>query len=375
MTDEATINFLTDGGQTPTSILDRLVAYVDEAQQSLDLAIYDAHLEPELADRLLDAFAAAEQRGVQVRAVYNELGKPDDGSDPPVPKFSKAAPQAGRSLLKRLTRSVPFKAISGIPDLMHHKYVIRDRAAVWTGSTNWTDDSWTRQENAIVVIPSADLAAAYQIDFDQLWTGGKVENSGNLDDTPASLTYDGAPLAVRALFSPGRGHEISELIGRRITNARTRINICSPVLTSAEVLKALVARIEAKTIPAGTTIAIDGPQMHGAISQWKHNDRASWKVPLAETVLASGLVAEKPSTPYAPGTTHDYMHAKMVVCDDVVMTGSFNCSHSGEMNAENVLEVDNAAFADQCVGFVTGVHARYATVAGSTPTPPRSELS
>ena len=78
----------------------------------------------------------------------------------------------------------------------------------------------------------------------------------------------------------GRFHRASELIGRRITDARTRINICSPVLTSAEVLKALVARIEAKTIPAGTTIAIDGPQMHGAISQWKHNDRASWKVPL-----------------------------------------------------------------------------------------------
>jgi phosphatidylserine/phosphatidylglycerophosphate/cardiolipin synthase-like enzyme len=374
MTDEPTLNFLTDGGQTPTSILDRLVAYIDGARQSLDLAIYDAHLAPELADRLLGAFAAAEQRGVQVRAVYNDLGK-SDGGDPPVPNFSKAAPQTGASLLRRLTQSVPFKAISGIPDLMHHKYVIRDRAAVWTGSTNWTDDSWTRQENAIVVIPSADLAAAYQIDFDQLWTGGKVENSGNLDDSPASLTYDGAPLAVRALFSPGRGHEISELIGQRISNARTRINICSPVLTSAEVLKALVARIEANTMPAGTTIAIDGPQMHGAISQWNHNDRASWKVPLAETVLHSGLVAEKPSTPYAPGTTHDYMHAKMVVCDNVVMTGSFNCSHSGEMNAENVLEVDNAAFADQCVGFVTGVHARYATVAGSTPIPPRSLLA
>ena len=143
-----------------------------------------------------------------------------------------------------------------------------------------------------------------------------------------------------------------------------RINICSPVLTSAEVLKALVARIEAKTVPAGTTIAIDGPQMHGAISQWKHNDRASWKVPLAETVLASGLVAAKPSTPYAPGALHDYMHAKLVVCDDHVMTGSFNCSHSGEMNAENVLDVQNPPFADECTKFVTAVHTRYAASPG-----------
>jgi phosphatidylserine/phosphatidylglycerophosphate/cardiolipin synthase-like enzyme len=359
VTPELAITFLTDGGQRATDILDRLVAYIDGAQQSLDVAIYDAHLEADRADRLLAAFAAAEHRGVRVRAVYNDLGKTPDHA-PPIPPASKAAPQTGASLLERLTESVPFRAISGIPDLMHHKYVIRDADSVWTGSTNWTDDSWTRQENAIVVIPSADLAAAYQIDFDQLWTGGTVEDSGNLDDSPATLDYAGGPLHVRALFSPARGRAISELIGQRITEARTRINLCSPVLTSAEVLQALVARIDAGTMPAGATIAIDGPQMHGAISQWKRNDRAAWKVPLAEKVLHSGLVAEKASTPYAPGTTHDYMHAKMVVCDDTVMTGSFNCSHSGEMNAENVIEVQSEGFADQCATFVTAVHARYA---------------
>jgi len=354
--------FLTDGGQHAETTLDRLVAYLDGAQQSLDVAIYDAHLAADRADRLLGAFAAAEARGVQVRAVYNDLdAKPEIGADgQPAPHFAKAMPPAGPSLLDRLTASVPFKPISGIPDLMHHKYVIRDRAAVWTGSTNWTDDSWTRQENAIVVVPSADLAAAYQVDFDQLWQGGQVEDTGNLDDEPATLEYGGRPLAVRALFSPARGRAISELIAKHLTDARTRINLCSPVLTSGEILQALVDRIDAGSLPSGTTIAIDGPQMHGAISQWKQNPHASWKIPLAEQVLASGLVAEKPSTPYAPGRVHDYMHAKMVVCDDVVVTGSFNCSRSGEMNAENVLEVRNPQFADECTGFVTAVHARYA---------------
>jgi phosphatidylserine/phosphatidylglycerophosphate/cardiolipin synthase-like enzyme len=361
VTDAISLAFLTDGGQPADTTLDRLVAFIDGAQQSLDLAIYDAHLTEARSERLLAAFAAAEHRGVQVRAVYNDLdGKPEIVDGRPTPHFSKAMPAKLPSLLERLMASVPFRAISGIPDLMHHKYVIRDRAAVWTGSTNWTDDSWTRQENAIVVVPSTDLAAAYQVDFDQLWSGGEVADTGDLDDGPATLRYGEQPLAVRALFSPGRGRAISELIARHITGAGTRINICSPVLTSGEILQALVDRITAGSMPHGVTIAIDGPQMHGAISQWKQNPRATWKIPLAETVLASGLVAEKPSTPYAPGTVHDYMHAKMVVCDDAVVTGSFNCSRSGEMNAENVLEVRNRPFADQCTEFVTAVHARYA---------------
>ena len=364
MINEPTIRFLTDGGQSATTILDLLVSFIDAANVSLDVAVYDAHLAVDLADRLLHSFEAAQQRGVHVRAVYNDLTEkcsPDGaGTALPIPKPSKASPQTGPSLLERLANAVPHKAISGIPDLMHHKYIVRDSEALWTGSSNWTDDSWTRQENAIVTVPSADLAAAYNTDFEQLWTGGVVEGSGALDDEPANMSYRGSPFAVRALFSPARGRAISELIAQHITETRTRLRICSPVITSAEILKALVARIEAGDLPPGTTITVDGPQMRGAMAQWRSNSHAVWKVPLAEAMFASGLVAEKQSTPYAPGTTHDYMHAKMVVCDNIVVTGSFNCSHSGEMNAENVLEVRSAAMADECAAFATAVHTKYA---------------
>ena len=51
---------------------------------------------------------------------------------------------------------------------------------------------------------------------------------------------------------------------------------------------------------------------------------------------------------------------KLVVCDDWVLTGSYNCSHSGEMNAENLLEIHDAALAEQCAAFCDEVHARYA---------------
>ena len=53
------------------------------------------------------------------------------------------------------------------------------------------------------------------------------------------------------------------------------------------------------------------------------------------------------------------MHAKITVVDDVVFTGSFNLSRSGERNAENVLEVEDAALAESLAGYVDEVRARY----------------
>jgi phosphatidylserine/phosphatidylglycerophosphate/cardiolipin synthase-like enzyme len=56
------------------------------------------------------------------------------------------------------------------------------------------------------------------------------------------------------------------------------------------------------------------------------------------------------------------MHAKVTVADDTVFVGSFNLSHSGEENAENVLEVADAALADQLAAFVDEIRSRYPPV-------------
>jgi phosphatidylserine/phosphatidylglycerophosphate/cardiolipin synthase-like enzyme len=59
------------------------------------------------------------------------------------------------------------------------------------------------------------------------------------------------------------------------------------------------------------------------------------------------------------------MHAKILVADDYVYTGSFNLSHSGEMNAENVIQIHSAAVADTCAAYIDRVAARY----GGAPLP------
>jgi phosphatidylserine/phosphatidylglycerophosphate/cardiolipin synthase-like enzyme len=56
------------------------------------------------------------------------------------------------------------------------------------------------------------------------------------------------------------------------------------------------------------------------------------------------------------------MHAKVVVADDVVFAGSFNLSHSGEKNAENVLEIRDGGLAAQLSAYIDGVRHRYEPV-------------
>jgi len=343
------VDFLTDGGQTADVTRDRLFEFLQGATRSLDLAIYDTHFDDDTGAKLIALLDAAEARGVQVRAVYNDSHR----RRVPIPP-----PPEGPSLLERLAKAVPSTAIPGIPDLMHHKYVVRDGTSVWTGSTNWTHDAWTRMENLIFIVRSPDLAAAYAQDFDQLWTKRHLEHTGTFDDQPTTLA---GGTRVRALFSPGRGRKMGQLVATRIGQARERIRICSPVITSSPILGTLAEVLDDGACDA--LITVDGPQMAQALSQWHRDGRASWKVPLYEKVVASGRVAAKASTPYAPNAVHDYMHAKLVVCDDYVLSGSYNCSHSGELNAENLLDIRDADLADRCAAYCEQVHARYAASA------------
>jgi phosphatidylserine/phosphatidylglycerophosphate/cardiolipin synthase-like enzyme len=80
-----------------------------------------------------------------------------------------------------------------------------------------------------------------------------------------------------------------------------------------------------------------------------------------QQVLA-GPFTGKVSTPYGDGTVHDFMHAKICVCDDTAFVGSFNLSRSGERNAENVLEINDAAIAEQLAAYVDNVRAKYGPV-------------
>ena len=337
---------LRDHGQEPIEIAKEVAGFVDASQRSLDLALYDVRLPSPTGDVVAGAIRSAAARGVAVRIAFNEE-RADRKRPIPVPP----PPQTKPELLAAL--GVPIRPIPGVPDLMHHKYVIRDGRSVWTGSANWTEDSWSREENVIITVDSPEVAAAYSEDFSVLWEKGSVTHSGALDMQPASV----GAATVRAWFCPGRGTELAHRVAAAIGAARKRIRIASPVLTSGPILGTLAeATAEGRVDVAGV---VDATQIAEVYGQWAHNQGSNWKLSSLGTVLANGHFTGKHSTPYRPDSVHDYMHAKLTVADDVVFVGSFNLSHSGELNAENVLEITDRGLAEEMASYIDEVRTSY----------------
>jgi phosphatidylserine/phosphatidylglycerophosphate/cardiolipin synthase-like enzyme len=355
VTPSVEVTFLQDGRQPAEQVAAELAQFIGAAQRSLDIAIYDLNLAGTPADQVRAAVRAAAGRGVAIRLLYNV----DFPNPIPVPPPS----QADTAFIASL--GVPSKPVSGVPDLMHHKYIVRDGATVWTGSANWTNDSWTREENVIIKIPSPALASEYAKNFVELWETGRVEGSGKYDLGAVPVVYQGNPVRVRVIFAPGRGRQMPHLIADRIAHAKHRIRICSPVITAGVILGTL-GDLSHRPHPDFKGV-YDRTQMAEVLGQWRVDPHATWKGPAFTAVSRAFPFASKVTTPYTPSSVHDFMHAKITVVDNTVFTGSYNLSHAGEDNAENLLQLDGAPLADRFVEFVDAVYGRYAQTPPAAP--------
>ncbi|GAC1478246.1 MAG: phospholipase D-like domain-containing protein [Candidatus Dormibacteria bacterium] len=349
------VSFLEDGAQPVERMASELAAFIGMARQSLDIAIYDLNLVGAAADQLRDAIRSASARRLAIRLLYNV----DFPNPIPVPPPSEPDTVFIQSL------GIPTRPVAGVPARLPHKYGIRDAgpdaASVWTGSMNWTNDSWTREENIVLRLPSRALADEYLRNFTELWATGRVDSSGKYDLAPTSIKGLAGAVRTQAFFAPGRGPRMAHLVADRLAHATRRIRLCSPVITAGPILGTLAElagrpHVDFKGV-------YDRTQMREVLSQWKVDPHAGWKAPAFTTVAGALPFASKVTTPYAPGSVHDYMHAKVTVVDDTVLTGSYNLSHSGEENAENLLELVSAPLADEFAAFVDRVYAHYAAAA------------
>jgi phosphatidylserine/phosphatidylglycerophosphate/cardiolipin synthase-like enzyme len=350
-----TVTFLEQGGQPPSEVAALLSDFFRAARSSLHLAIYDFRLSDPLAAPLIEALRDRVSAGVEVRIAY-DAGKP-------LVRFPQAradpAPPGTARFVNRLGSGILAKAITGgdphLPKLMHHKYVIRDGksplGAVWTGSANFTDDSWTYQENNIVQIDSPDLCAYFETDFEELWLRGDIATTG-ADDT-GTVQVEGKTVGIA--FAPGDGRSIDHEIAHCIATARRRLKISSMLITSGAILGALGDALDLGRVSEFGGV-YDATQMESVFDQWQGTP-AQWKTKAFEHI-AAGLTG-KHSTPFQPNSRHDFMHNKIVIADDTVITGSYNLSHSATENAENVLFLHDARLADEYNAYVDRLVKRY----------------
>jgi phosphatidylserine/phosphatidylglycerophosphate/cardiolipin synthase-like enzyme len=347
------LRFLSEGGQTVGEVAAALIAFLSTAQRDVAIAIYDFHVEHAEAAGIATTLQALRDRGVRVRILDHDERESRREVPDNVPR-----PAAPPEYIDALGLDV--RPVLGFGTLMHHKYVVIDGERVWTGSMNWTEDSFTLQENCIVTVESAELAAAYQRDFEELWNRPRhLDRSGRFDSDWVDAGFGGQPVRVRPFFCPGRGPELASLIGSRIACARERVLICSPVLTSGPILGALADVVGRGVVPV--TGVVDRTQMHDVLRQWGALPQASWKPNAFRFVASKANFGGKRSIPWGPATVHDFLHAKLVVCDDWAFAGSYNHSRAGEENAENVLAVQGRACADRVAEAIGEFAVRYAT--------------
>jgi phosphatidylserine/phosphatidylglycerophosphate/cardiolipin synthase-like enzyme len=351
--------FLREGGQPAEQVAGWLAQFISAATSSLEIAIYDCHLDGQAAAIVRAALQDRVKAGVAVRLVYDaSRAKPQTpsefeggGADFAPNDTNERVEELG--LPDALTRGV-----HGYPGLMHHKFMVRDRQAVWTGSLNWSNDAMTRMENIILMIDSSRLAAYFQRAFEPLWTRDDLEDSGKFPTEPVELIYDGRPALTDVDFSPGQGEQINEWVAARIERAQRRIVVCSMLINSSRVLNAFLRQMDRGDVEISGVY--DKTQMDGVLRQWEQeNGRLQWKIDAVKRLIDYGRLIGKESAPYEASASHNFMHNKTLVVDDAVVTGSYNLSHAAESNAENMLAIDNEALAERAVAYIAQLRDRF----------------
>jgi phosphatidylserine/phosphatidylglycerophosphate/cardiolipin synthase-like enzyme len=343
------------------SVASRIARFIGQAQATLDIAIYDFRLHDEPASIISKAIRDRVKAGVTVRILFDAATNRERHLSPaeaPALLEADKKPPGTENFVGSFADVASLRAITGYRVLMHNKYIVRDalspNAAVFTGSANYTNDSWGLQENNLIFVGSQSLATFYARDFADLWSRGRIrENQGN--DDVANIVVGNIEFAVG--FTPGESPAVLKEIVGAIVGARKSLQVASVVISSGPILAALSEAIDRGIALDGL---YDGPQMDQVERQWHAANVGADKVNTWQKVARR--LARKNSIPFDihnPHQPHNFMHNKLVVADDIVIMGSFNLSNHAMGNAENVLMIKDAKLAQLYAEYLGEITAKY----------------
>jgi len=304
------------------SLADTIVAYINNAKYTIDIAQYDYNQSTSYAN-IATAVNNAFTRGVVVRWIY-------DGSNS----------NTGIALLNSgiHTLASPTTSAYGI---MHNKFVIIDAnstnasdAVVLTGSADWGISQFDYDYNNEVILQDSALAHAYTAEFELMWGSSTAVPNSSLskfgpyktDLGRHNFTIDG--VQVELYFSPSDGTDTH--IQSTIASATTDLYLGMYTFTDDADAGAIVSRHSA------------GVYVAAVVDQYS----ASYS---AYTTLQSAIGSN-----FVEYTGSEIYHNKYLivdpsnVCSDPqVLTGSHNWSISANTkNDENTIIIHDATAAN-----------------------------
>ena len=210
-----------DAGEAaaPDDLEAAIVAFIDEARDSLDVAVQELESEP-----VARALIAARERGVAVRVVLEEDYLHVDNRPVDDPWSAGGRNEANRRVHAALLRGGLQVRSDYNGAIFHQKFIVRDyegtRAALLTGSTNFTPTGTHRNLNHVMTFRSKRVATEFQQEFDEIWDGTFGVARLRHDPKPRNITVSGVP--VKILFAPDHAPEME--IMKQMTKARERVD-------------------------------------------------------------------------------------------------------------------------------------------------------
>ena len=132
---------------------------------------------------------------------------------------------------------------------------------------------------------------------------------------------------------------------------------CGLLIDSAPLIGALLDLLKERRVKVDGIY--DRTQMADVYRDGGGCRRIAGRSARCRTLLRRAGIVGKNSTPYTPTSRHDFMHNKILVIDDTVITGSYNFSRSAQFNAENILFIESAALAERYSVYIDHLMQKY----------------
>ncbi len=154
----------------PDNLQDVITDFINGARNSLFVAIQELESHP-----VAEAIIAARARGLRVRVAlegdYLTVGRAV--ADPWQPDGQN---ETNRKIFAALLRSKVSVITDLNPKIFHQKFIVRDpdsstRAAVLTGSTNFTPTGLNKNLNHVIIVRGKRVSGLYDDEFGEIWSG------------------------------------------------------------------------------------------------------------------------------------------------------------------------------------------------------------